>query len=303
MVEVFLIYEGGEKIIIQCNNLEDKIEDIINKFKNKIKEECNNLDYLYNGDKINGELKLNQIIKDKNGKKINIFVSNNKNKEKEIILQEIICPECKENILINIKDYKINLYECKNGHKIENILLNEFENIQKSNISKLICNKCYKNYININEELYICNECNINLCPLCRYKHNKKHNIIYYSNKYYICKKHNDIYIKYCKECKENICSKCINEHNNHNNHNIIELLNIIPNKDELLKEMKNMREIINKFKNNIEEIENIINKVLNNIEIYYRICNNIINNYNKKNRYYENYYNLNEIMISNKKL
>jgi len=50
------------------------MKDIINKFKNIIKEENNNLYYIYNGDKINEELKLNQIIKDKNEKKINILV-------------------------------------------------------------------------------------------------------------------------------------------------------------------------------------------------------------------------------------
>jgi len=202
MAEVLFIYEG-EKIIIQCNNLEEKMKDIVNKFKNKVKkEESNNLCYIYNGDIINENLKLNQIIKDKNEKKINILVNNNKNKvkekEKEKISNEIICPECKENILINIKDYKINLYGYKNGHKIENILLNEYEKIQKIDISKTICNKCYKNNIN-KEEFYVCSDCNINLCPLCKYEHDKNHNIINYNDKYYICKKHNDSYIKYCK--------------------------------------------------------------------------------------------------------
>ena len=49
-------------------------------------------------------------------------------KEKDIIKSKnIICPECKENIKMDIIDYKINIYECKNGHKKENILLNEFE--------------------------------------------------------------------------------------------------------------------------------------------------------------------------------
>ena len=174
-----------------------------------------------------------------------------------MISNEIICPKCKENILINIKNYKINLYDCKNGHKIENIPLNEYENMQKIDISKIICNICYKNNNNINEELFICNECNINLCSLCKYKHDKNHNIINYNDKNYICKKHNDRFIKYCKECKENICFNCINEHKYHN---IIELSNITPNKDELLKQMKNMNEIINKFKNSIEEIKNILN-------------------------------------------
>ena len=178
MAEALFIYEG-QQIIIQCN-IEDKMKDIINKFKNKIKEENNNLYYIYNGDKINEELKLNKIIKNENEKNINILVYNNNNQdknEKEIILDEIICPECKENILINIKDYKINLHECKNGHKEENILLNEFENKQKIDLSKIICNECKINNINniYNKEFYICNECGINLCPLCKSKHNKNH--------------------------------------------------------------------------------------------------------------------------------
>ena len=131
MVEVLFIYEG-QQIIIQCN-IEDKMKDIINKFKSKIQIEDNDLIYIYNGDKINEDLKFNQIIRN-NEANINILVYNNKNKnekDKEIILNEIICPKCQENILIDIKDYKINLYECKNGHKIDNILLSEFENIQK----------------------------------------------------------------------------------------------------------------------------------------------------------------------------
>ena len=234
MVEILFIYKG-EQIIIQCN-IEDKIKDIIKIFKNKIIED-NNLYYIYQGDKINEELKLNQIIKDDNKNRINIIVYNNK-KEKGLISNKIICPECLENILIKIKNYKINLYGCKNGHKFENILINEFGNLQKINSSKIICNQCYKYNINYNEELYLCNECRTYLCPLCKYKHDRNHNVINYNNIHSICKKHNYKYIKYCQKCKENICFICINEHNNHN---IIDLLDIIPNKDELLKLMKNM--------------------------------------------------------------
>jgi len=45
MLEVLFIYEG-QQIVIQ-SSIEDKIKDIINKFKNKIKEEDNNLCYIY----------------------------------------------------------------------------------------------------------------------------------------------------------------------------------------------------------------------------------------------------------------
>ena len=238
MIELLFIYEG-QRIRIQCN-IEDKMKDIIKKFKNIMKKEDNNYCYIYNGDKINEEFKLKQIINGKNEHIINILAYNES--ENEIICNEIICPVCNENILIIIKDYKINYYECKNGHQIENILLNEYKNTQKIDLSKIICNECYKYHQSINEELYICNECGINLCPLCKFKHNKNHNIINYKGKYSICKKHNNIYLRYCKECKENLCFLCINEHNNHN---IIDFLNIIPKKEEFLRKMKCLNEII----------------------------------------------------------
>ena len=72
-----------------------------------------------------------------------ILVNENKEtiiKENIIKSKEIICPKCKENILIKINEYKINLFNCKNNHNIDNILLNEYEN--NIDISKIICDKC-----------------------------------------------------------------------------------------------------------------------------------------------------------------
>ena len=54
-----------------------------------------------------------------------------------MISKEIICPECKTNILINNYDFKINLYECKNNHKFNNLLLNEFYETKKLTKMKL----------------------------------------------------------------------------------------------------------------------------------------------------------------------
>ena len=57
----------------------------------------------------------------------------------------------------------------------------------------------------------------------------------------------------------------------------------MIPNENELNKFMKELRESIDKFKKNIEEIEYRLNEVKENIEIYYRINEEIIKNYDKK--------------------
>ena len=47
-----------------------------------------------------------------------------------IISKDIICPTSKENSLIDIKDYKININGCKNKNQNENLLLNLFEETQ-----------------------------------------------------------------------------------------------------------------------------------------------------------------------------
>ena len=40
-----------------------------------------------------------------------------------------------------IKDFKIKLYGCKNGHEIDNIKLDDFNNKQNIDISQIICDK------------------------------------------------------------------------------------------------------------------------------------------------------------------
>jgi hypothetical protein len=282
---------------------------VINRFLKKIgkNENDNNLLYIYGANIINYDLtfiqQANEI--DRNRNKMNIIVklnNDNNNEKKEIISKDIICPECGENILINIKDFKINLYGCKNNHKINNILINKYENNQKIDLSKIICNECNENNKSntYNNEFYICNTCNKNICPLCKLKHDKNHIIIKYDDKNYICKKHNESFIKYCKECNENICIICENEHNNHD---IIDLGKILLNKDELIKGMEELKLIIDKFKNKIEIIKEILNRIINMIEIYYKINKNIINNYNINKRNYIKLMNLNNIKNNNENL
>ena len=138
------------------------------------------------------------------------------------------------------------------------------------------------------------------LFPLSKEKHIKGHNIIDYEDKNYICKKHSEIFIKYCKKCKENMCILCENEHNDHD---IIYLGNMIINKDNLIKGNDELKKTIDKLKNNIEQLYIILNKVLNNIEMYYNINEHIIKNYENKKRNYYLLNNLNEIDKYNKSL
>ena len=63
MAEINFNYEGIDTVI--QSNLEDKMKDIIDKFLNKLGIiDNNNLYYLYNGDRINSNLKFNEIAND-----------------------------------------------------------------------------------------------------------------------------------------------------------------------------------------------------------------------------------------------
>ena len=45
---------------------------------------------------------------------------------------------------MNIKSYKINLYGCKNNHRIKNLLFKKFKKTQIIDLSKIICNNFNK---------------------------------------------------------------------------------------------------------------------------------------------------------------
>ena len=304
MREVEFNYEGNNTII-QCNE-NDKMKDIINKFLVKINIEDNdcNLIYLYNGTRINNELTLNQVANelDKNRRKMNILVTNSSDKHeiKELISKDIICSQCKENAFLDIKNFRIHIYGCKNNHEINNILLNRFKKTQLICQNEIKCDLCkINNKGNThNNEFFICNTCNKNICPLCKSIHEKDHIVINYDDKNYICKIHNDSYIKYCKTCNENLCIICQNEHNNHET---FELSEILFNRNDLIKSIKDLKEVIDKFKNKIEMIKEIFDKMMNLIDLYYSINNDIINNYNINKRNYYQLQNLYKLKNNNK--
>ena len=89
-------------------------------------------------------------------------------------IKRVICPECKEISKIKIEDYKLNFYDCKNGHNIKNILLNNNYiqmyninkndlNFDKNNEKEIINNKEGKKYTYSKEKIYHeQNEININ---------------------------------------------------------------------------------------------------------------------------------------------
>ena len=211
MASVDFIYQG-DKTNIQCD-LNETINAICQKFLKKSNLDENSVYFLLSADKIDENMKqitLGELIKKKNLDSINILVYPNIKSEPEpegekVKSKYIICPECKENIKIKINDYKIYLYDCKNGHKINSILFDDFDKTQKIDISKIKCDECKEvnKSTSYNNDFFICFKCGKNLCPLCKKKHDKNHSIANYDEKDFKCEKHNDSLIKYCKDCKK----------------------------------------------------------------------------------------------------
>ena len=166
-----------ENTILQCEK-EEKIKNICQNFISQKGLNINTLYFIYNGSQINLDLTVDEAVDsiDRNLNEIKILVhERNKTIDVEELkkLKEILCPKCNEHCRFNIKDFKIKLYECKNKHEIDRILLSEFKN--NNNIideEKIICNNCdiSKGYKH-NNKFYKCITCKNFLCPLCMSLH------------------------------------------------------------------------------------------------------------------------------------
>ena len=295
----YFIYRN-EEIEIQCK-ANEKMGEILKRFASKVGEVDNikSLVFLLSGNIVKEDLTVKEIIGKNNFNLKKILVYSNAPIQKPDVIKKsnnIICPECKEDIRLKINDFKIYLYDCKNGHQINDIFLNEFEKTQNINLSKIICDSCKENNKgeSYNNEFYFCVTCKFNLCALCNNKHDKNHKIIEHKRKYYFCNEHNDSYIKYCKDCRENLCFSCIEKHKNHK---IESYEDIIPDMKTINNEIQHMGKTINDLERNVEQIKNKFDFVLSNIKIYYNIYKEMIDNFEKdniKNRKYEIFQNIN---------
>ena len=277
MIEVEFIFQSN-KYYNQYKK-EESMKVICQNFISKIGEKFEDYQFLYNGQLINFQLTFNGQANelDKRQGKMTILVNLYKNEEdikKEVKSKVIICPKCQEISLINVENYTITIFDCKNNHKVDNIHFKQYDNFQKIDESKIVCDNCKDNnkYESYEHKFYKCLSCKQNLCPLCKSKHNEDHVIINFNEKNYICEEHNEKFNSYCNNCKKNLCLICESEHQDQEN--IFEFRNIIKKYDAF----------------------NTINE---NLDIYYNINLNLIKIY-KKFRNYQLLKNVNNIYNSN---
>ena len=126
MVEVEFNYQ---QIITKIQaNINDSFNDIIQRFVNKAQLDINDVYFLSNGKILNKNEIIKNVINEseKRNKKMIILVYsiNSTIRNANIIKSnDVICPQCKEICKYEIKDHKIKLYDCKNGHITDNIKL------------------------------------------------------------------------------------------------------------------------------------------------------------------------------------
>ena len=265
MINVLFLFEEDE-IIIPCYST-DKFIDIINKFCKIVNIDLKDLYFSYNGFYLKKETELilnefpNPLYKDL--KYLIIFVNRHKYisiyEDQIKISKNLLCPICKQNIEIIIKNslYRnLVLYECKNNHQINNFSKDEFEKNYFTTLE--YCDTCKKSQI-FNNKIYTCENCKIKLCQKCKLNHEQDHVFTNYYDgteitlKYKIDKTKNEIKIFGLDFEMENVekCRMIIEG----KEYIIKDYFNL-----EKLKEKKDILEIKLKGVNNIERITNMFN-------------------------------------------
>ena len=291
MSKVIFIF-NQVKTEIQCNENEI-MRNICSRYASKIGKDLNSFYFIYSGINIDLNLTFKNVINSLDSKKkcftllvnsFNTTIIEGNNLIKE---SQIICPQCSEIATIEIQNYKIKL-TCKKGH-MNKILISQYENTQKIDQSRIICEICNKNNkaSTYNNMFFRCNNCKKNICPLCKDQHDKSHDIINYNDKNYICEDHSERYYSYCKSCKKNLCTEC---EKYHNGHAIITYGNLIQEKSELRNNLDKFKNAKDNFNKVIKDLKDKLDKVMENIETLYKIDEDMINHYisSKSNRNYE---------------
>ena len=294
---------------VQCNE-NDIMLDICTKFAAKAGKKIKNLYFLYNGGPVNLKSKFSEQASniDKENKKMKILaqglVDTVITPKKLTKAKDIICPECGDVCLFHLHDYKLSLFGCREGHHNENISFEEFDQTQNIDETNIVCQNCSSvdKESSFENKFFVCINCNMNLCPICKTKHATDHVIIDYDQSNFICLKHNGIFDSYCDKCKVNCCLNCEKDHYDHLD-NIIYFRDIFPKNEILNKQLTELRDKIDSMNFKMSTIIEMFHDVMNEMELFYNFNNKLIQRYNQNiNRNYQLLNNINDLISFNSK-
>ena len=299
-----------DEIPIQCK-IDDKMKEIFSAFTTKVNSNLYDLEFYYNGKRINSDSNqtFRNLTDNNNISNININVI----KRSKIIK----CPKCIcNNCIIKVENYKLKFSNCFHYGKEHDNTMNllDYDQSQKIDFIQIECNSCEKNQNNYLEDFNKCLECSKDLEHARYYCHDHSlnhinvhsaDNLIKYNEKYYYCSKHKKKFISYCKKHKLNLCEDCENEHKTQCNSKIKKFAHSL-NLTSIKNQLKEIQQKTEKLKHVVvDEIKKMMNKAIQMIEKYQYIANDIIAKYelNNKNTNLTNYQvlkNIKNLKISN---
>ena len=283
-----------DPVNIQCNSNE-KIEEILNKFGNKIQLNSKDFEYYYKGEKINKNVTLNEITNNGNTKIIDISV-----KKKSKIMKCFQC-DC-NNGVIQVENYKLHFSQCRHDHECIKTF-SEYEDTQRINYDKIKCsnNKCGKTQKTDLRDFCKCLNCSkvlgfaIYYCKDCCEKGNRRkgcnmsHRMIDYNEKYYYCPEHFTEFKSYCVDCNSNLCDSCEKEHKS-KNHAIKKFDVMTPNIKYIQKQVKEIREKTDNLILIVDELKNILDGAVKMFEDYCKISTDLLVKYESYNENLKNF-------------
>jgi hypothetical protein len=302
-IRVFFSYEK-RTIQIMCTPKEEMLK-VFEKFASKLQMNINDFEFFYEGNKINKNLTILELINNDDKKEVVITV------EKKIKIMK--CPQCICNdCIITIDNYKINFSNCKYKHNIYKIF-DEYKETQKIDHSKIICgdNKCGVNQKDCPSDFYKCLKCTqlVNrpryLCDKCNAKHDGRHKRIKYDEKNYYCEEHFEPFTSYCLNCKKDLCNKCQKDQA-HTEHNIKPYKSMNPEINKIKTNLGKIKDKINDLQCIIDNMKDLLDGTMKILEQYCEIEQDIIEKYELYNEKLKNYRvlkSLNNLNVSNKKI
>ena len=296
-----LIFRFNSQDIIHNYQQGEQISSILQSFCHNFGIKRDNFAFLCNGMILNDQSTIQSLTPNNNNQIIILVTDIGTSPPTKPVMRQsesIICPICKESIVLSVRDFKVSLFKCKNGHRMDNIPLRKFKETQNIDISKILCSECKSSKANIYEnKMHFCVKCKKNLCPLCKRTHDKDHKIVKYENKFFICEKDFGKFNNYCSTCDKAICSFCENEHDKHHKMTFGTIMGKnIKNIDDL---QKNLKQDVNKLKSIFKVITSVFNKISENLDAYFDINETIINTIINEHMNYEQMTSLNEININ----
>ena len=211
----------------------------------------------------------------------------------EIMNNDLRCLNCYliPFLTINTPTHSINL-NCNFGHSTKLSVEEYLEKGYENNFSNLSCNKCKTKIFKNEKDFIYCKECSELLCLNCVKKHNNlyddSHHMVHLDKFDSTCILHNETYDYFCLDCKKNICQYCFDEF--HNEHNLVDLDDINLKRKEVkkvkenyMKEKDNYLNVPKIFNELVDKLRDEINNIVTSLQSELKFKESIINTYENK--------------------